>query len=229
MLEKNSKEIEIVGEADGVKTGFDCIQKNEPELVLLDVEMGDGTGFDLLSLFEQPKFTVIFITAHDGYAIKAFQFSAVGYVLKPIETESLLEAIEKAKSQKELIDSSLSIETLLQNRKSALGEQKLILSDVDNVYLVSVEEISRCQSESNYTRFFLVDGNEILIAKTMKEYVKLLEDNGFFRVHRSHLINLSQLDRIDRKSGGIVYMKDNSQVPIATRRKEVLLETLKRL
>ncbi|WKK87069.2 LytTR family DNA-binding domain-containing protein [Marivirga arenosa] len=229
LLSLYTPEIDIIGEADGVETGFKCINNTKPELVLLDIEMGDGTGFDLLNLYKNPEFVVVFITAHDGYAIRAFQSSAIGYILKPIDSSNLIDTINKAKEQSTLLNNELTIQTLLKNTKSNNKLEKLILSDTENFYLIDISDVIRCESESNYTRFHLVDNQRILIAKTMKSYEEILEANGFFRVHRSHLINLNYFTRLDKKDGGTIFLKDGSDVPLATRRKNLLIEALSKL
>ncbi|WKK82209.2 LytR/AlgR family response regulator transcription factor [Marivirga arenosa] len=229
LLSLYTPEIDIIGEADGVETGFKCINNTKPELVLLDIEMGDGTGFDLLNLYKNPEFVVVFITAHDGYAIRAFQSSAIGYILKPIDSSNLIDTINKAKEQSTLLNNELTIQTLLKNTKSNKKLEKLILSDAENFYLIDISDVIRCESESNYTRFHLVDNQRILIAKTMKSYEEILEANGFFRVHRSHLINLNYFTRLDKKDGGTIFLKDGSDVPLATRRKNLLIEALSKL
>jgi len=229
LLEIYAPDLTILDEAEGVETGFVSIQKHQPDLVLLDVEMGDGTGFDLISLFDKPNFIVIFITAHDGYAIRAFQTTAIGYVLKPIDAQQLLAALRQAKMQRTQLETSQALKALLENRKAKAEAQQLILSDAENFYLVPINNIMRCESESNYTRFFLQNGEVILIAKTMKAYEEILEGNGFFRVHRSHLVNLQYFNRLDKKEGGTIYLKDGSKVPVAVRRKDLLLEALGKL
>jgi len=229
LLSIYTPDIKVIDEAESVEAGFKCIKNNNPQLVLLDIEMGDGTGFDLLNLFQNPDFIVIFITAHDGYAIKAFQSSAIGYILKPIDSTNLVNAISKAKEQNSLLQNKVTIQTLLNNTGSERKIDKLILSDADNFYLIDISDLIRCESESNYTRFYLKDDQIILIAKTMKAYEEVLESNGFFRIHRSHLINLNFFARLDKKDGGTIFLKDGSSLPVAVRRKNLLMEALSKL
>lgn len=217
-------EVVVIAEADGVKSGLDCLKKYKPDLVFLDIEMADGTGFDLLSLIKERTFRVIFVTGHDGYAIRAFRVAAIDYLLKPVDPDDLIEAVEKAKRQGPLQQVQVNEAVASQ---SADKLKQLVLSDADNVYLVQLSEIIRCQSEDNYTRFFLLDGRKLLISRTMKEFAELLEKAGFFRSHQSHLINLAFFDHLDKRDGGTIFLKDGSSVPLATRKKDSLLQALR--
>lgn len=220
--------VKIVAEAEGVNTGEKAIRLHQPDLVLLDVEMEDGTGFQLLERFPTPTFKVIFITAHDKYAIKAFKYSAMGYVLKPIDFEDLVTAVQKVEVE-HIRKNQLAIQTLLQNQHQTFLDKKLILSDSENIYLIALKEIIRCEAESNYTRFFLTEDRELFITKTLKEYSELLDSSLFFQAHRSHIINLSFFNKLEKKDGGTIYLKGGSTVPIAHRRREDLFAALKRL
>lgn len=224
LLREFTPEVEVVAEADGVRSGLECLKKYKPELVFLDIEMADGTGFDLLNLVKDRSFRVIFVTGHEGYAIRAFRVAAIDYLLKPVDPDDLVEAVAKAKNQKPIED--FQVEEAMNAQKDEKVRQ-LVLSDADSVYLVQVGDILRCQSEDNYTRFFLGDGRKLLISKTLKEFAELLEKSGFFRCHQSHLINLAYFDHLDKRDGGTIYLKDGSPVPLATRKKEQLLQALR--
>ncbi|MGL1886236.1 MAG: LytTR family DNA-binding domain-containing protein [Reichenbachiella sp.] len=218
-------EVEVVDFAQGVKTGIACIKKNKPDLVLLDVEMQDGTGFDLLALYGDIDFQLIFVTGHNGFAIKAFKYSALDYVLKPVDPEDLSSAIEKAKvatSQEQQI----KVNSFVQNQSAADPDKKIVLKDSEAVYLVTINDIVRCESDGNYTNFYLVDGRKLTISKTLKEYDSMFKRSFFFRAHQSHLINLHHFDRMVKKDGGIVYMKDGSELPVAVRKKDALMTAL---
>jgi len=221
--------ISVVAEAHDLHSGISVIEKFKPELLLLDIELGKQTAFDLLEQCTERNFNLIFITAHDGYAIKAFKFSAIDYVLKPIDPEDLVQAINKAEQQEKRPNADLAINNLLENRQKAVKNQKLVLADLENIYVIEVNDIVRCESESGYTRFFLANGEHILITKTLKEYEDLLQQHDFFRVHRAHLINLDFFNKLDKKDGGTIHLKDGSLLPVAVRRKEELLEALARI
>jgi len=216
----------VVAEADGVQTGLTCLKEYQPDLLLLDVEMKDGTGFDLLSIYGELDFKVIFVTGHDGYAIKAFKFSAIDYVLKPIDPEDLVSALKKGNEPVDKQEQNLKVANLVQNKNEGSKDQKIVLKDAETVYLIAVKDIIRCESETNYTRFFLADGRILMISKTLKEYDSLFDGQFFFRAHQSHLINLQHFDRYDKREGGIVHMKDGSTLPVAVRKKESLMTAL---
>lgn len=223
------KEAEVIAEADGVKSGIECIKTHHPDLVLLDVEMQDGTGFDLLAIYGELDFKVIFVTGHNGYAIKAFKYSAVDYILKPVDPEELINAINKAKEGLDKNEQNLKVANLVQNKITPLSDQKIVLKDTETVYLVSIKDIVRCESETNYTRFYMIDGRSMMVSKTLKEYDNLLQEQSFFRAHQSHLINLHHFDRYEKKDGGTVHMKDGSVLPVAIRKKEALMASLENL
>lgn len=221
-----ASDMEVIGEADGVRAGLKSLEQHKPDLLLLDVEMADGTGFDLLAMYGELDFKVIFVTGHDAYAIKAFKFSAIDYLLKPVDPEELIKAIQKAKKSLNLEEQRMQVSTLVDNKGKPSADQKILLKDTENVYLVEVKDIIRCESETNYTKFFLSDGRKLTISKTLKEYDNLFEEQSFFRAHQSHLINLQHFDRYEKKEGGIVHMKDGSTLPVAVRKKEALLQAL---
>lgn len=229
MLSIYSPQSQVIAEADGVKAGMTCIREHKPDLVLLDVEMKDGTGFDLLSFYGQLDFKVIFVTGHDAYAIRAFKISAIDYVLKPVDPQDLVSALEKAAGLVDRNEQQIKVANLVQNNREDLSSQKIILKDAETVYLVAVKDIVRCASETNYTRFFLTDGRVVMVSKTLKEYDTLFEGQNFFRAHQSHLINLLHFDRYEKKEGGTVFMKDGSSLPVAVRKKESLFTALENL
>lgn len=229
LLSIYAPEHEVVAEADGVKTGLACLKKHEPDLLLLDVEMKDGTGFDLLSFYGQFTFKVIFVTGHDAYAVKAFKFSAIDYVLKPIDPEDLQSALKKASLPTDENEQNLKVANLIKNKETTQVDQKIVLKDAEAVYLVALKEIIRCESNANYTIFFLIDGRKLVISKTLKEYDALFQGQFFFRAHQSHLINLHHFDHYEKKEGGIVFMKDGSTLPVAIRKKELLMQALEKL
>ena len=221
-------EIDVVAMADGVKAGIATIQKEQPDLVLLDVEMKDGTGFDVVSAFPNRDFAVIFITGHDEYALKAFKFSAVDYLLKPIDPDELVKAVKKAETSLSQGLSALQLKTLETNLSKKKLE-RILLRDSEKVYLIDIKDIIRCTADDNYTRFYLHDGKELLISNTLKEYETLFDGLDFFRCHQSHLINLKYFAFFEKKDGGIIHMKDGSTVPVSVRKKDQLLKMLETL
>jgi len=226
MLSVYCRDVRVVGEAEGVVSGLEAILKFEPELLLLDVEMQDGTGFDLLKKLKEIDFGVIFITAHEHYALNAIKFSALDYILKPINPNDLVTAVEKAvKSRKE--DMILKLKSYAENTEEVnRPPRKIVLNTATNVYVINVEEILRCESDENYTQIHFLDRDKIIVSKTLKEFDELLSPYGFFRVHQSHLINMACVDSYIKGLGGIVVMKNKEKVPVSARRKETFLKRL---
>jgi two-component system LytT family response regulator len=229
IVKKHCKRIDVTGVADGVKSGIELIKKHKPQIVLLDIEMHDGTGFDLLNKLKPIDFKVIFITAYEEYALKAFKFSALDYILKPIDSNELIAAIERAENALEQ-GNTQNLDVLEGNYLNTNKEsKKLILKTSDSIYAVSIKDIVRCQAEENYTTFFLHNGKKILISKPLKEYDELLSAYGFFRTHQSHLINLDYFEKYKKADGGYAVLKDKSSVPVSSRKKEVFLQTINQL
>lgn len=230
MLNLYVPDVQVCGEANSVDSGYELIIKETPDLIFLDVEMGDGTGFDLLSKFPDILFKIIFITGHNEYAVRAFKFSAIDYLLKPLDPDDLIGAVKRTRESLDVEQYGVQLEAFRQNSQNhEQAPEKIILRDAESIHLVSVSDIVRCQSEDNYTRFVIRDQPAILVSKTLKEYDKLFEGNRFFRAHQSHLINLNHFARYDKKEGGMVVMKDGSTLPVAIRKKEALFEALERL
>ncbi|QEE49433.1 response regulator transcription factor [Flavobacterium alkalisoli] len=231
-LIRYAPDIEIVGEADSVKAGISAIEFHQPNVVFLDIQLGDGTGFDILEQVMQRKGSlschVVFITAHEQYAVKAFRFSALDYLLKPVDPEDLNNVVDKIKKTLSGNDNYAHIDLLLENiRKKVNKFKRIALSTSDGIHLFEVSDIIRCESQDNYTKFYIKDNKPILIAKTLKEYEDLLSEQGFERIHQSHLINLAYLKSYIKKDGGYAVMADNSHLPISQRKKERLQEILK--
>ncbi len=222
--------LELVGTADGVNSGYEAIKKYWPDLVLLDIKMPDGTGFDLLQRFESISFKFIFITAYEEYAIQAFKFSALDYLLKPIDPNDLISSVEKLNESMHKEDESIKLKAFMANIQGASPElKKIVLKTAESIHLVNVKEIIRCESSSNYTLFFFDDNSKLLVSKTLKEFDELLSPYGFFRAHQSHLINLNYLDRYDKAEGGTLILKDKSSIPLAVRKREQLMKIFENL
>ena len=218
--------VNVVGKADSVKSGFEMLTEMEPDLVFLDVQMGDGTGFDLLKKFDTIGFKVIFITAYQEYAINAFRYSAIDYLLKPVNPDHLILAVEKAEKTIKSEDMGLDIKVLLNNMSQPpLQRKKIVLKTADRIYVVNVDEITRCESDGSYTHVYLENGSRIMVSKLLKEFDQLLTQDGFVRVHQSHLVNLEYLSYFRRSENNIV-MKDEASVPVSTRKKEELIQWL---
>lgn len=219
IVASGSHTIDIVFEATTIKEAQAAIQTHQPDLVFLDVELPDGTSFELLQKLKTIPFKIIFITAYQDFSIKAFKYGAIDYILKPIDKTELLEAIDRAF---ELIDKdsmNLKLQVLINNfSNNNKTAQKIVLKTVDSIFAVNVNDVIRCEASGGYTFFYLNDGRKVLVSKTMKEYDELLTEQGFYRVHHAHLINMSYFDRFMKADGGKVFMKDASEVPVSSRK-----------
>ena len=215
-------DIEVVGEADGVISAAKKINILKPDVVFLDIQINEGTAFDLLSVLGEIKFKIIFTTASDEFAIKAFKISAIDYLLKPIEIDELKCAVAKLKrgneDNYELLQSNIKEENK-SNKRLALHSQ-------DKIEIIEIGNIIRCESNVNYTQFFIKDGTKMLVTKTLKEYDKMLTEFGFYRVHQSHLVNIDYIKEYVKIDGGYLKMKDGASVPISTRKKSSVLKLL---
>lgn len=225
-------DVKLIGEASNVDEAIKLIDGSEPDLVLLDIEMPFKNGFDLLAAIPNRRFDVIFTTAYDSYAIKAFKFSAIDYLLKPIDPEELKSAIEKTatKRQNDIHQPQLQINNLLENLKSMNKQNfKLSLPTFEGSLFIPIDDIIRCESDANYTRFHIRNEQKpIMVSKTLKDYDELLTDYGFCRVHHSHLINLKFIKKYIKGEGGIVVMLDGAEVEVSRRKKEVFQKSLEK-
>ena len=223
LLKEYCNNITVAGEGKNVKEGIKCIDKIRPDLVFLDIHMPDGIGFDVLEGVKYKDFAVIFVTAFDKYAVRAFRFSAIDYLLKPIDPDLLKQAVKKAEDSTNREQLNKMLEGFLNHYRGAKGNgNKLVLRTSDKVHLLNISNIIRCQSDKNYTEFHFLGHQPVVVSKTLKEYQDLLEDHNFIRVHQSHLINPDYIDHFDRYDAK-VYMADGSEIPVATRRKDELM------
>ena len=220
-------QIYIVGHADGVKSGIKAILEHKPDVIFLDIEMGDGTGFDLLSAIPSPGFHVIFTTGLDSYGIKAIKFSALDYLLKPVDPAELVKAVAKLEQNAGAKSVNEGLQLLLSSVKEKSGARKKIaIHSLEKVELVLIEDIIRCESQGAYTIFHLKGKEQVVATRNLKEYETLLEDHDFIRVHHSHLINFAHLKEYVKKDGGYAVMTDKSQVPVSFRKRSTLLERI---
>jgi two-component system, LytTR family, response regulator len=216
-------QVNIIGEASSVAEALQSINQLKPELVFLDINLGDGTGFDVLEQIQYKNFQLIFITAHEEFALKAFRYSAIDYITKPIDPDVLESALQKVYKQNKQTNLEQKLEALFLNKQKI---NKLALPSTTGLELVKVSEIVRCESSNNYTTFYLNNQRKILVSKTLKEYEELLMEEGFFRIHQSHLINLEYATGYNKLDGGFVQMADGSQIEISRRKKDAFLDLL---
>lgn len=221
IIEKNFHDtLQILAVAENINAGIKIIQQHEPQLVFLDIRMREGTGFDLLSQIPDKNFEVIFVTAYDQYAIKAFQFSAMGYLMKPIKIQELRSNIANLKLRVDKQNENV------RNRLKVLVEsyddgkiKKIVVSNIDGFRVLSIQDILRLEGDRNYTNFILTDNKKITSSKTLGEYENLLSDFGFYRIHQSTIINLKHVIGYHKGDGGFVEMIDGKQLAVSRNRK----------
>jgi len=221
--------IEVIGKAHSAIEGIEVITKEQPDLVFLDVEMPHGSGFDLLAAFPEKNFDVIFITAFNHYAIRAIKFSAVDYILKPININEFIEAVkrvEEARGDKK--GRNVNFNTLFENLQTTLPSKLAIPTSSGMEYLIT-KEIIRIEADRSYSWFYLEGDLKYLVSRNLKEYQELLSDRNFFRTHNSHLVNLEHVKKYIRHEGGYVEMTDGSTVPISRGKKDLFLEHMGRI
>jgi two-component system LytT family response regulator len=222
MLKRYCPGVEVIGTANNTEKAYELINTLAPELVFLDVEMPDGSGFHLLKKFSRIPFRIVFTTAYDKYAIPAIRFSATDYLLKPISITELKAAVAKVAAAPLRPDAYQSMpgESGLRNAQLA---GRIALPSQDGVQFVAVDEIIYCESSSNYTFFHLKSGVKLVVCRTLKEYEEQLGAQGFFRIHQSYLINLRYVKRYIRGRGGYVIMENNIELAVSTRKKDEFL------
>ena len=229
MLNRYFPQFTEILEADSVEKGRALIRIHRPDLTFLDVVLPDGTGFDILEAVSQLSCKVIFVTAYDEYAVKAFRVGAVDYLLKPVHPDQFVEAVNQALQTTYRGVADFRWNELYHLLAAGKNINKIILRTSEAIYAADVEDIIRCEADGGYTHFYLCDGRRITVSKPLKSYQELLPADIFFRVHQSHLVNLRHFDHYKKKDGGLVAMKDGSLLPVAVRKKEDLMNILDRL
>lgn len=220
-------EIEIIGEAGGVVDGARLLKKTRPDILFLDIQMQDGSGFDLLDILGEIDFHIIFTTASDAHAVKAFRFSALDYLLKPIDSDELRTAVKKAS---ERLHNGSRLELLKKNMDSkGKKPEKLALHSQDKIHVVDISTIQRCESSINYTEFHFTGGKKMLVTRTLKDFEELLSDQGFYRVHNSHLINTRYIKEFVKTDGGYIVMQDGVNIPVSSRKRPDVIKMLENL
>lgn len=223
IIENECPGVVVAGSGSNVESGIHAINTHNPDILLIDVELSDGTAFDILRNINNHNNQVIFVTAHEEYALQAIKFSAFDYILKPFTTAELSKAVLSAKEEALKKASDLSIQTLLSNFDNK-EDKKIVLKSTDDIHLIKIEDIIRCAADTSYTHFFLTDGSEITISNNLKEYDELLGEYNFFRVHHSHLVNLNKIIKFRKGNSGHLLMSDGSEVPVSSRKKDRLIE-----
>jgi len=217
--------IQLLASVSSVKEGIKAIKEHQPGLIFLDVQIHDRTGFDLLRECGSINFKVIFTTAYDKFAIQAIKFSAIGYLLKPIDEDDLQEALNKLQ-EISTEQTSLMAGVIENNLQQHAKKKRLTIPTGNELLFLNIEDIIRCHSDVNYTTIFKTDKQKIVVAKTLKEFEELLSDQNFFRVHNSDLINLNYIKSYNKGKGGSVLLTDGTELEVSTRRKEDFLKKM---
>lgn len=224
-LSTYASDIEIIGEAEGVVSGAKLLLTVQPDILFLDIQMQDGSGFDLLDILPEINFKIIFITASDAHAIKAFRYAAIDYLVKPVDPDELKSALTRFRENYLNEDAKYKLlsDSLKNNERPT---KRLALHAQDKINIVNIDEIVRCESHINYTTFFFLDGTRIVVTRTLKDFDDLLSDQGFYRVHQSHLVNMKFIREFIKGDGGYLLMTDQSEVPVSVRKRSVVLEMI---
>ncbi|OSY87683.1 LytR family transcriptional regulator [Tenacibaculum holothuriorum] len=224
-LKQFHTDIEIIGTAKSVVEASKLLRQQQPDILFLDIMLGDGTGFDVLEIHPDLQSKIIFVTASDEFALKAFKFAAIDYVLKPYSQEDLSTAIEKAKSQIQPNNEQLSV---LQQSINYPNQRpkKISLHTSDKILVVNLDDIIHCKSDNNYTEFFMKDNTKILVGKTLKHFADMLKEYGFLRVHQSHLVNLQYIKEFIKSDGGYIVLTNEKTVPVSVRKKNEVINVI---
>lgn len=230
LLEKHCPEVTILAALQNVSDAVDAIEKYLPDLVFLDIQMGEQTGFDILKLLPKRNFEVVFVTAYDQYGIQAVKFAALDYLLKPIDIEELMNAVNKAKQKLATQMQTSQLDFLLQQlKKPEANVSKIALQLQSEIRYVALSEIIRCEADNTYTHFFLSGDEKILVSKSLKEYADLLRPKGFLRTHQSHLVNPKYVKSWLKEDGGVLLLMSGEKIPISKPNKHSVKQALQQL
>ncbi len=226
LLGEYCSDVEVIGKASSIETGEQLITKLNPDLLFLDIKLASTTSFELLNRLDSQEHSVIFVTAYNNYALKAIKFSALDYILKPINPQELIRAVTKYKDEKKLSDHSNQLKLLIQNLTNERAFEKLVVHSKDHAEFLKVKRIIRLQGENNYTRIFLDEGRNVLISKTLAEFEELLNDLGFLRVHKTHIVNIDYVKEIKKNGDICLLLSEGSILPVSRRRKAAVTEKI---
>lgn len=224
-LALNCPAVIVLDTAQSVKEGIAKISALKPDLIFLDIQLSDGLGLDILQHFNQINFKIIITTAYSEYALQAIKFSALDYLLKPINSKELQVAVAKVIKENSL-NLNKKIEAYIQNQQNKITNKKIVLQTSEGIFVHEIATILKCTSEGNYTQIYFTNDKRILISKTLKELEELLIPFNFERIHHSYLINLNHLKSYLHKDGGYVVMNDNSTLPVSQRKKTAFIKRL---
>ena len=229
MIHRLTGNVHTADEATGVVDGLQKINSFNPDIVFLDVEMDDGTGFDLLQQINNPGFQLIFTTAHNQYAIQAFKFSAIDYLLKPVDPAELSKSLQKAIENINEKNLAKHIEVLMQRLQSKDGSsQQIVLRDMEKTYFIKTADILYCEAEGSYTKFYFSNSEPIFVSNNLKEYEDMLKPMGFIRTHHSYLVNPEKIKMYDKTDGGMLILEGGYSIPLSQRKRDAILQMLEK-
>ncbi len=220
---KYCPDLQVIAQADGVATGIEAIRTHKPDMIFLDIEMDDGLGFDILKSVPDMRFDVIFVTAYNQYATLAFRYSAVDYLLKPINPEELIQAVHKLSDNGRIDAIEMKLEALFANKTTL---NKIAFPSMNGVRLEDTKNILYCESDNSYTVVHLINKEQLIVSKTLKDYDELLSENGFFRIHQKYLVNLNFIANYTKSDGGFVTLTNGKNLTVSRRRKDELISII---
>ncbi len=227
ILNNYCENINVIGYADNVKSAVEQIDNMQPDIVYMDIELSDGTGFEVLSQISNMNFSLIFCTGHNEFAIQAFKYNAIDYILKPPDIEEVISSTNKAIDNLNLKQKDTAFKHLLSFYQNAdKVNEKIILKTSSDIYIILIQDIYHCESDGSYTTFNTIDDRKITVSKSLKEYESILNTHNFIRPHQSHLVNLNYVQRIHKADGGYLVLKNGKEIPISTRKKESIIKAL---
>jgi two-component system LytT family response regulator len=220
-------QVEIVGTATDINTAYTLIKKHEPELVFLDIEMGTDTGFDLLELFDDTNFHLVFVTAHEKFALRAIRFSALDYIVKPVSPQDLKRSVARLQRFGVPKDEVKKVKHMFTNLLTEnRGHHRLSIPTLEGFEFVKIADILYCKADGSYSHIYLKNKEKLTTSKNLKYYAEILSEYGFYRIHSATLINLMYLKKFGKSVGGYVIMEDGSELSVSKSRKNGLLEVL---
>ena len=225
LIQSVSPAIQLEAGFGDLKTGISQINRHQPDLVYIDTFLTDSSGFELLKQFSNPDFKTIFISEYAEYAVKAIEYGAIGYLLKPINDHKFIAATQRA-TEKINQEEKLQMSLLESNLKNIQTKEKIMLRTSDQIHLVGYDELLSVEAGGNYSTFYIADGRKVIVSKPLKEFEEKLLENGFFRIHKSYMINIKKLSYFDKAEGGYVIMTDQSRIPVASRKRDAVIELL---
>jgi two-component system LytT family response regulator len=227
LIAQHCPQVQVVGECADATEGLQTIREHQPDLIFLDIDMPGMSGLEMLNQLDEIDFDVIFTTAHDEYALEAFKVSPVDYLLKPVDENELVDAVQRLEKRRQRVFNKEQFELLMTNyHQSHIPLQKLAVPSHETLEFLDIDDIIRCEADRNYTLIFTRSGNKHVYSRTLKEIEKLLPEDVFFRVHQSHLVNLREVQTYVRGIGGQLILKNKAVIPVSRTRKEALMSRL---